>query len=239
MDYIGSLPCRRRQRAHWIGTSDLNKGDSMAGEEQVKVWDIGVRLFHWTLVVLFAVSYLSGDDESLLHIYSGYGVAALIVFRIVWGVVGTRYARFADFVRGPKATMDYVRSLFSGKPIHYLGHNPLGGWMVVALLLSLVGTCWSGLEAYAVEGHGPLARQESFFIRSALAQGDEDEGENAQENGKKNGGDEFWEETHEVLANLSLVLVVLHIAGVAVGSVMHRENLVKAMIKGYKNTPKP
>lgn len=207
----------------------------MAGEERVKVWDIGVRLFHWTLVVLFTVSYLSGDDESMLHVYAGYGVIALVAFRILWGFVGTRYARFSDFIRGPKTTMGYARSLLSGKPIHYLGHNPLGGWMVIALLLSLAGACWSGLEAYAAEGHGPLAQQESLFIQSALAHGDEAEGKN----GKENGGDEFWEETHEVLANLSLLLVVLHIAGVAVASVMHRENLVKAMIKGYKNIQKP
>ena len=211
----------------------------MAGEERVKVWDIGVRLFHWTLVVLFAVSYLSGEDESMLHVYSGYGVIALIAFRILWGFVGTRHARFADFVRGPKATIGYARSLFSGKPIHYLGHNPLGGWMVIALLLSLAGACWSGLEAYAVEGHGPLAQQESLFIQSALAHGDEDVAENGKEHDNENGGDEFWKEAHEVLANLSLLLVVLHIAGVAVGSVMHRENLVKAMIKGYKNIQKP
>jgi cytochrome b len=207
----------------------------MTNEERVKVWDIGVRLFHWTLVVLFTVAYLSGDDEDMLHIYAGYGVIALIAFRILWGVVGTRHARFADFVYGPKATMDYARSLFSGKPIHYLGHNPLGGWMVIALLLSLAGACWSGLEAYAAEGHGPLAHQESIFIQSALAHGDED----GAENGRENGGDEFWEEAHEVLANLSLLLVFLHIAGVAVASVVHRENLVKAMIKGYKNIEKP
>jgi cytochrome b len=85
----------------------------MTNEERVKVWDIGVRLFHWTLVVLFTVAYLSGDDEDMLHIYAGYGVIALIAFRILWGVVGTRHARFADFVYGPKATMDYARSLFS------------------------------------------------------------------------------------------------------------------------------
>lgn len=211
----------------------------MTSEERVKVWDIGVRLFHWTLVVLFTVAYLSGDDEGMLHIYAGYGVIALIAFRILWGVVGTRHARFADFIRGPKATMGYARSLFSGKPLHYLGHNPLGGWMVIALLLSLAGACWSGLEAYAAEGHGPLARQDSFFIQSALAHGDEDGAENGKENGHENGGDEFWEEAHEVLSNLSLALVFLHIAGVAVASVIHRENLVKAMIKGYKNNQKP
>lgn len=211
----------------------------MSGEERVKVWDIGVRLFHWTLVLLFAVSYLTGEDESMVHIYAGYGVIALIVFRLVWGFVGTRHARFTDFVRGPGATMDYAKSMLSGKPAYYLGHNPLGGWMVIALLLSLAGTCWSGLEAYAVEGHGPLALQESFFIQSALAHGDEDEDEKEGKHDKENGGDEFWEEVHEVLSNLTLLLVVLHIAGVIVTSVIHREKLVKSMIDGYKNTPKP
>ena len=203
-------------------------------EVRTKIWDIGVRLFHWTLVVLFTVAYLSGEDEDMLHIYAGYGVIALLAFRIVWGFVGTRYARFTDFVRGPGATLSYARSLLSGKPSHYLGHNPLGGWMIIALLLSLAGTCWSGLEAYGAEGHGPLAQQESLFIQPAFAHGDEDE----DENGKEKGGDEFWEETHELLSNLSLVLVFLHIAGVLVASVVHREKLVQAMITGYKNKPK-
>jgi cytochrome b len=118
---------------------------------------------------------------------------------------------------------------------HWIEMAPLGGWMVIALLLALTGTCWSGLEAYAAEGHGPLARQESILIQSALAHGDEDEAEH----GRENGGDEFWEEAHEVLANLSLLLVFLHIAGVAVSSAMHRENLVKAMVRGYKSVQKP
>ena len=106
--------------------------------------------------------------------------------------------------------------------------------MVIALLLSLGGACWTGLEAYAAEGHGPLAHRESLFIPSALAHGDEGE---AGHDEKK--GDELWEEAHEVLANLSVALVLLHLAGVAVASVMHREKLVKAMITGYKNIGKP
>ena len=211
----------------------------MTGEERIKVWDIAVRVFHWSLVVLFTVSYLTGEDEGMLHIYAGYGVMALVAFRILWGGVGTRHARFTDFVRGPRAAMAYARSLLSGKPAHYLGHNPLGGWMVIALLLSLAGACWSGLEAYGAEGHGPLAHQQTFFIQSALAHGDKDEAEHGEGNGKENGGDEFWEETHELLSNLSLALVFLHIAGVVVASVVHREKLVQAMITGYKNDPKP
>ncbi len=202
-------------------------------EQRVKVWDIAVRVFHWSLVVTFFVAYFTGDDETLLHVYAGYGVAALVAFRIVWGFIGTKYARFSDFIYGPAATLRYAKALFSPKPLHYLGHNPLGGWMVVALLLSLIGTCWSGLEAYAQEGHGPLAQVEVSLISSAMAHGDEDEDRGGA--GKHEGeGDEFWGEAHEVFANLTLFLVFLHIAGVLIAGVAHRENLVRSMVTGYK-----
>jgi cytochrome b len=200
----------------------------MAEEARIRVWDIAVRASHWTLLVVFFVAYFSGDED-LLHVYAGYGVLALVAFRIVWGFVGTQHARFADFVYGPAATLRYVRSLFSSKPIHYLGHNPLGGWMVVALLLSLIGTCWSGLEGYGQEGHGPLAQHEGLLISSASANDDED--------GERKGaaeGDEFWEEIHEAVSNATLVLVFLHVAGVLIASAVHRENLVRSMITGYK-----
>jgi cytochrome b len=201
----------------------------MAEEARIKVWDIAVRVVHWTLLVVFFVAYFSGDEEDLLHVYAGYGVLALVAFRIVWGFVGTQHARFADFVYGPAATLRYVRSLFSSKPIHYLGHNPLGGWMVIALLLSLIGTCWSGLEAYGQEGHGPLAQHEGLLISSASA--------NDEEDGETNGeaeGDEFWEEIHEAASNATLVLVFLHVVGVLIASAVHRENLIRSMITGYK-----
>lgn len=204
----------------------------MAEETRIKVWDIAVRVFHWTLLVVFFVAYFSGDED-LLHVYAGYGVLALVAFRIVWGFVGTQHARFADFVYGPAATLRYVRSLFSSKPIHYLGHNPLGGWMVIALLLSLIGTCWSGLEAYGQEGHGPLAQHEGLLISSASANDDEDGEEDDERNGDAE-GDEFWEETHEAFSNATLVLVFLHVAGVLIASAVHRENLVRSMITGYK-----
>jgi cytochrome b len=211
----------------------------MAEEQRIKVWDIAVRVLHWSLFVLFFVAYVSGDDESVLHVYAGYGVLALVVFRIVWGFIGTRHARFADFVYGPAATMRYARSLVSSEPLHYLGHNPLGGWMVVALLLCLTATCWSGLEAYGEEGKGPLAAHEIRVVSSAAAN---DERERRIERGRRKGAaekDELLEEVHEVLANLTLFLVFLHIVGVLVGSAVHRENLIKAMITGYKTRATP
>ena len=206
----------------------------MKDKEQVKVWDIAIRVFHWSLVALFFISYLTGDDAGIVHAYAGYGVIVLLVFRLVWGVIGTKHARFWDFVYAPETTKRYARSLISGKPIHYLGHNPLGGWMVILLLIFLSAVSWSGLEAYGAEGHGPLANQSDSFIGRALA--DEDKNEDESETGET-AGSEFWEEIHEVLANLTLILVLLHVAGVLVSSLMHKENLVRAMISGYKNKP--
>lgn len=199
-------------------------------QEKIKVWDPAIRVFHWTLVLLFAISYLTGETEGLLHIYSGYGVLALLLFRLVWGLIGTRHARFSDFVKGPSAVLRYLRSLFRGQPIHYPGHNPLGGWMVLALLLFLALTVWSGLELYATEGLGPLAANSPAPVATAFASEDEDESGHAP-------GHETWEEVHEVFANLTLLLVILHIAGVLAACRLHRENLVKAMITGYKLRP--
>lgn len=196
-------------------------------QEKVKVWDSAIRVFHWTLVLLFTVSYLTGETESLVHVYSGYGVLALVLFRLVWGLIGTRYARFSEFVRGPAPVWRYVRSLVRGQPIHYLGHNPLGGWMVLALLLSLALSVWSGLELYATEGKGPLAGNSPALAEVAAAHEDESAGGHAPEH-------EAWEDVHEFFANLTLLLVILHIMGVLIACRLHRENLVKAMITGYK-----
>lgn len=199
-------------------------------ERRIKVWDLAVRLFHWTLVLLFAVSYLTGESESQVHIYSGYGIIALLLFRIFWGFAGSRHARFTDFVKGPRAVLVYARAIIRREPIHFQGHNPLAGWMVLALLLSLSLSVWTGLELYATEGHGPLAGNGDELIRQASADGREDESGHAP-------GHEMWEELHEFFANFTLFLVILHIVGVAVSSRLHRENLVRAMISGYKKIP--
>lgn len=209
-------------------------------KETVKVWDVAVRVFHWSLVVLFFVAYFTGDEEDVIHVYAGYGVLALVAFRVVWGIVGTKYARFTDFIYGPAATLRYARSLFSSRPVHYLGHNPLGGWMVVALLLSLAGTCWTGLEAYGGKGQGPLAQLDVRPISAALA--DDDEESHRGERGEGKGGaegDEYWEELHEAFANFTIFLVILHVAGVLIASVQHKENLARAMVTGYKVRQKP
>ena len=199
----------------------------MTNEEDIKVWDIAVRTFHWSLVIFFTIAYLTGEEESQLHNWSGYIVLGLVTFRITWGLIGTRYARFWNFIYSPAHTLAYARSLLSGDPEHYLGHNPLGGWMVIALLISIGLTSWTGLELEAAEGRGPLAI-ELHVIQPAFADDDHDEEKEDEE------GDEFWEDFHELSADLTVLLVFLHIAGVIFSSVVHRENLAKAMITGYK-----
>ena len=110
----------------------------------VRVWDPFVRLFHWSLVGLFAVALATGDEVERLHIRIGYAIAALVALRIVWGFVGSRHARFSDFVHSPRDTATYLRQAAQWKAPRYLGHNPAGGAMVVALLVMIGGIAATG-----------------------------------------------------------------------------------------------
>lgn len=110
----------------------------------VKVWDPLVRLFHWSLVLTFAATWLTGDDLEDLHIVLGFVVAGLVAFRVAWGFVGPRRARFAGFVTGPGTALAYLSDLLGGRERRYLGHNPLGGLMIVLLLASIAVTCLTG-----------------------------------------------------------------------------------------------
>lgn len=206
--------------------------------EAVYVWDKFVRLFHWSLVALFVTSYLTGESESELHIYSGYAIVCLIVARIAWGFIGPKHARFRDFVFGPVTVAEYAKSLLDGKPTHYLGHNPLGGLMVVALLLTLSLVTVSGMKLLAVEeGRGPLAGNDGLVVMSQAVASPHEEYEyeyGEHEGGHEEEGEEFWEEIHEAAVNFMWLLVVLHIAGVLFSSMREGESLVKAMITGYK-----
>lgn len=158
-----------------------------------------------------------------LHELAGYIVLGLVGFRIVWGLIGTQYARFSNFVYGPATILNYIKSL-SSKPKHYIGHNPAGGAMVIALLVMVAFTSWSGIKAEEAESmeHATI---NITIINDVYADDDEHEGKE---------GNEFWEDIHEAAANLTVFLVFLHIVGVFVSSIIHHENLVRAMITGYK-----
>jgi cytochrome b len=186
---------------------------------QVRVWDPLLRIFHWGLAVSFAVAFVTEDDFLSLHVQAGYLVLGLILFRFMWGFVGPRHARWSDFVRPPAEISAYLQDALRFRAGRHLGHNPAGGAMVLALLLSLLATGLSGLALYgAQELSGPLA-----FMLQAVP--------------------DSWahilEDVHEILANLTLLLVMFHLAGVAVASLQHRENLVKSMITGYKRSETP
>jgi cytochrome b len=131
------------------------------GRVAVKVWDLPVRLFHWILVLLLAFQYVSGKIGGgfmVWHVYSGYGVLVLVLFRIFWGFAGSTHARFASFLKGPAAALHFAKRLFSRQAVPQIGYNPLGGWMVVALLILLALQATSGLFANDVHGtEGPLA----------------------------------------------------------------------------------
>ena len=209
----------------------------MSTNKLTPVWDILVRVFHWSLVISFTIAYLSEDDFESLHVYAGYVVLGLICFRVIWGFIGTRYARFSNFIYPISEVKSYLSSLLTNNPKHYLGHNPAGGLMIIALLISLFATTITGLKIYGVQGYGPLADNgyEISIISEAQAHGDnKHEDENNGIKKEESEEEEFWEEIHEFFANFTLMLVFIHIAGVVVASRIHGENLVRGMITGKK-----
>jgi cytochrome b len=132
----------------------------------VKVWDPFVRVFHWSLVALFVIAYVTGDEVERVHIAAGYAITGLLALRIVWGFIGPRHARFADFVRSPREVLAHLRDALLLRARRYIGHNPAGGLMVVALIVMLTATCITGYmmttDAYwgseaMEEVHGAMA----------------------------------------------------------------------------------
>lgn len=187
------------------------------GDSLVPVWDIPVRVFHWLLVLLFAFSWWTGDNGKLdWHRWSGYGILVLVCFRIYWGFAGGSTARFANFVRGPGAVWKYSRMLLQRAGSHTAGHNPMGGWSVVAMLLLLLLQTVLGLFSVDVDGieSGPLADLVSFDTGRQLA---------------------VW---HGKLVDLLLILIGLHLAAILYYVFYKRENLVAAMFSGVKRLPR-
>lgn len=188
----------------------LNSDRSRAAT-QIYVWDRFVRLFHWALVAGFAIAYLTEGDLLAVHVWAGYLVGILVVARVLWGFVGPRHARFSDFIYDPVTTFRYGRDLVLLRGPRYLGHSPGGGAMVIVLLMFVAATVVTGLVVYGGDqGAGPLAGMFSKDTGEAM------------------------EEVHEVIANITLALIFVHIFAVILASFVHRENLVRAMVTGYK-----
>jgi cytochrome b len=122
----------------------LDKAGGVTPPATVKVWDLFVRLFHWSLVTLFVIAYVTGDETERVHLAAGYAIAGLLALRIVWGFVGPRHARFTDFVRSPREAATYLRDAMLLRARRYIGHNPAGGLMIIALIVMLTGTGVTG-----------------------------------------------------------------------------------------------
>lgn len=178
-----------------------------------KVWGLPTRVFHWSLAVLVILNFLTGEDEGLLYAYCGYLVGLSVLFRVAWGAIGTRHARFADFVKPWSETRAYVVRLLRLRPPRYVGHNPLGGYMILAMLGTLALIVLTGMMAARGEGTTiPLFGWTPHWLAEAA------------------------DEVHEAAGDLMMVLAAVHVGGVLVDGLLTRENLIAAMITGRKDT---
>lgn len=180
-------------------TEMAQQPNDLQAQTRILVWDIPTRIFHWILVLCFVVAYLTSESErwQLWHVTAGYLFGVLLLFRLFWGVVGSRYARFSQFVRGPRQVLAYLSSLLTRNPEHFTGHNPAGALAIVGILglgLLTVMTGWASFNDYG----------------------------------------DWIGELHEGIVNVLLFIIGIHVGGVLISSVLHRENLVRAMINGHK-----
>ena len=182
-----------------------------------RVWDLPVRLFHWTLVILMVASFTTGKiggNWLVWHFYSGYLILALVLFRIVWGLIGSDTARFAGFVRGPSHVFAYARSMLGGPPQFHAGHNPLGGLMVVLMLILLLTQATTGLFVDdEIATRGPLADKVADATVALMTR------------------------IHRININVLLAAVGLHITAALFYLFVKKDNLIVPMFTGMKTLP--
>jgi cytochrome b len=196
-------------------TLDKTDGET-SHKKTIRVWDLPTRVFHWTLLVLVTVAWVSSEADGVLfniHVVTGIAVLAMVAFRLVWGVIGSRHALFINFVTSWQKGRDYGEALLAFKPPYHVGHNPLGGWMIIALLATLAFTAFNGLFITEDGFSGPLSGAVSPEISHAMG------------------------ELHEGVAGFLGFLVGFHVFGVIVHGLMTRENLPRAMWIGDKVVP--
>jgi cytochrome b len=193
---------------------------------EITVWDPFVRVFHWLLALCVVFAWFA-DEPLWLHTWLGYTAAALIILRVIWGFIGSKEARFTSFVRGPRIVLQYLVDLIRLSPKRYPGHSPAGGAMILALLFMVAVTAVTGMVDLAAErGEGPLGQ----FVTKT-----EEPSPAGIRGGVEHHQHTVFKEVHETAANVTIILVVLHLAGVALASFAHRENLVRSMITGRKH----
>lgn len=188
------------------------------GSRKIRLWDPLLRGFHWSLAFFVTLSWCLGQfgpAKMTLHFWSGYVIAGLLIFRLIWGFVGPAPARFAHFLRGPGAIRDYARHMLMRRPSHWPGHNPLGALSVIAMLAALATQVTTGLISDPDDyiNVGPLAKHVSAATRSAAV---------------------GW---HELGANLILILVLMHLGVILFYRHWKHEDLITPMLTGIKEIP--
>ena len=186
----------------------------MSESNMQRVWDLPTRLFHWTLALLVALQYATGEFHFLdmrWHFWLGYATLAVVAFRVLWGFCGSQTSRFGDFLRGPRAVFAYIRALVSTNPQTHIGHNALGGWSVLALLASVAVQSVSGLFASdEIDTDGPLVAHVSDASVKLMTR------------------------VHHWNENVLLILVCLHVAAVLLYLLVKHDDLITPMITGVK-----
>jgi len=200
-------------------TATTSETPAKSGSRLVKVWDLPTRTFHWTLVAMVLIGYLTGyvfeENTMGLHLWAGYITVVLLVFRLTWGLFGSEYSRLETFTFSPVHIFEHMKELITLRPVkHYIGHNPTGSIMVFGLLFVLAVITLSGLMVLGgEENQGPLAGAASYAVGDLAA------------------------EVHNVFVILLAAMVVMHIGGVFMEIKLTGENLVRAMITGLKAVP--
>ena len=183
---------------------------------KILVWDLPVRLFHWLLVALVVTSIVSakiGGNAMQIHLWSGYALLTLVLFRILWGFFGSTHARFASFMRGPAAVWSYLKTLVRREPQQHVGHNPAGAWSIILMLAVILAQVGTGLFANDdIATEGPLAKLVSKALSDRLTG------------------------LHHLNVKLLFALIALHLSAVLYYLIGKGENLVRPMISGYKDT---
>jgi cytochrome b len=183
-------------------------------QQQIRVWDPLIRLFHWLLAACFLVAYVVEDDMLNLHVLAGSIIFGLIIFRLIWGFMGTEHSRFVDFICSFKQIIQHLRDLVRMRPAQHTGHTPVGGVMIFLLLFGLLILTLNGVMLYALEGALlPFAGLMTGVDLDTTI---------------------LIEHIHGWAADLLVLFILFHVAGVLFESLLQKQNLIRAMITGYK-----
>jgi cytochrome b len=204
-----------RKNKNMIPTETETSKKAVESSQQVLVWDLPTRLFHWLLVILVIASFITGKIGGVwmqYHMFSGYTLLGLLVFRLIWGFIGGRYARFLSFIHGPSQVFEYARTLLKKDPPKYLGHNPLGGWSVLAMLITLSLQIFTGLFADDdIFTKGPF----NHLVSNATS--------------------EWLTHIHRLNQDVILFVIGLHVMAILFYLIIKKENLIKPMFTGFKD----